>query len=51
VTGSACSESNCPTVALGLDCTEAGIQMEKVITHITLPLLSDRCQAVTRCGL
>jgi hypothetical protein len=30
VTGSACSESHCPSLALGLECTEAGIQMETV---------------------
>jgi hypothetical protein len=39
VTGSALSEVLRPTVALGLDCTEAGSQMEKVIPHITLPQL------------
>jgi hypothetical protein len=39
VTGSALAEVLRPTVALGLDSTEAGFQMEKVIPHITLPQL------------
>jgi hypothetical protein len=46
VTGSALSEELRPTVALGLDSTEAGIQMETVIPHITLPEVckETRCQ-------
>jgi hypothetical protein len=39
VTGSAYTERPHPSLALGLDSTEAGYQMEKVIPHITLPQL------------
>lgn len=40
VTGSACSDRPHPSRALGLDSAEDSYQMEKVITHITLPQLS-----------
>jgi hypothetical protein len=39
VTGSAHIEAMYPSRALGLDCTEAGNQMEKVIHQVTLPQL------------